>query len=133
MVPDEPPAPAERVELGRAFRSDSLWSAAARRRMAARGPPGGVGEEGRPTEEPEAAAPEPAPEDLVSGPDSAPEVRGEAGRGEACFEDVSMELGLGDGMGGKVVWVRCHLIAGWAVAIEVSIGRLELQAYHCDY
>lgn len=51
--------------------------------MAARGPPGGVGEEGRPTEEPEAAAAEPAPADLESGPDSAPEVRGEAGRGEA--------------------------------------------------
>jgi len=50
--------------------------------MAARGPPGGVGEEGRLTEEPEAAA-APAPADLESGPDSAPEVRGEAGRGEA--------------------------------------------------
>lgn len=83
MVPEEPPAPAERVELGRAFRRVSLWSAAARRRIAARGPPGGVGEEGRLTEEPEATAPEPAPADLDSGPDSAPEVRGEAGRGEA--------------------------------------------------
>ena len=31
--------------------------------------------------DPEAPGPEPA--DLVSGPDSAPEVRGEAGRGEA--------------------------------------------------
>ena len=80
MVPDEPPAPAERVEAGRALRRDSLWSAAARRRMAARGPPGGVGEEGRLMDEPEAA---PAPADLESGPDSAPEVRGEAGRGEA--------------------------------------------------
>lgn len=81
MVPEEPPAPAERVELGRALRRDSLWSAAARRRIAARGPPGGVGEEGRLTEEPEAAAA--APPDLDSAPDSAPEVRGEAGRGEA--------------------------------------------------
>lgn len=89
MVPDEPPAPAERVELGRAFRRDSLWSAAARRRMAARGPPGGVGDEGRPTEEPEATAPGPAA-DLESGPDSAPEVRGEAGRGEAWREDELM-------------------------------------------
>ena len=79
MVPEEPPAPAERVELGRALRRVSLWSAAARRRMAARGPPGVEGEEGRPTEEPVAAA----PADLESAPDSAPEVRGEAGRGEA--------------------------------------------------
>lgn len=82
MVPEEPPAPAERVELGRALRRDSLWSAAARRRIAARGPPGGVGEEGRLTEEPEATAPA-TPADLESAPDSAPEVRGEAGRGEA--------------------------------------------------
>lgn len=79
MVLEEPPAPAERVELGRAFRRDSLWSAAARRRKAARGPPGGVGEEGRLTEEAEAAA----PVDLESGPDSAPEVRGDAARGDA--------------------------------------------------
>jgi hypothetical protein len=67
------------VELGRALRRVSLWSAAARRRMAARGPPGVEGEEGRLTEEPVAAA----PADLESAPDSAPEVRGEAGRGEA--------------------------------------------------
>jgi len=79
MVLEEPPAPAERVELGRTLRRDSLWSAAARRRKAARGPPGGVGEEGRLTEEAEAAA----PVDLESGPDSAPEVRGEAARGDA--------------------------------------------------
>lgn len=82
MVPEEPPAPAARVELGRALRRDSLWSAAARRRIAARGPPGGVGEEGRFTEaaDPEATA---APPALESGPDSAPEVMGEAARGEA--------------------------------------------------
>ena len=90
IVPDEPPAPAERVELGRALRSDSLWSAAARRRIAARGPPGGVGDEGRLTDEPVAAAPEPEPGDLASGPDSAPEVRGEAGRGEAWSDWVSV-------------------------------------------
>lgn len=46
--------------------------------MAARGPPGGVGDDGRmtPAEEPEAApAPLPAPglEDLLSEPDSAPD------------------------------------------------------------
>lgn len=77
MVPDDPPAPAERVELGLAFRRDSLWSAAARRRRAARGPPGGVGDEGRFTDEPDAG---PLEGFLVSGPDSAPEVMGEVGR-----------------------------------------------------
>lgn len=91
MVPDEPPAPAERVELGRALRRVSLWSAVARRRMAARGPPGVEGEEGRPTELPVAAA---AP-DFESGPDSAPEVRGEAGRGEAWWYIV-LVVGLRD-------------------------------------
>lgn len=83
IVPDEPPAPAARVELGRALRSDSLWSAAARRRKAARGPPGGVGEAGRLMDEADPEAPGPEPGDLDSGPDSAPEVRGDAGRGEA--------------------------------------------------
>ena len=83
IVPDEPPAPAARVELGLAFRKVSLWSAAARRRKAARGPPGGVGEAGRFTDEPVPEAPAPEPADLDSGPDSAPEVRGDAGRGEA--------------------------------------------------
>ena len=42
-----------------------------------------MGDEGRLTLEPEAAA-APEPEALLSGPDSAPEVRGEAARGEAC-------------------------------------------------
>lgn len=84
IVPDEPPAPAARVEAGLAFRSDSLCSAAARRRRAVRGPPGGVGDEGRLREEPEpATAPGPELGDFVSGPDSAPEVKGEAARGEA--------------------------------------------------
>lgn len=82
-MPEEPPAPAARVELGLAFRRDSLWSAAARRRRAARGPPGGVGEAGRFTADADPAAPGPEPGDLDSGPDSAPEVKGDAGRGEA--------------------------------------------------
>jgi len=89
IVPDEPPAPAERVELGRAFRNDSLWSAAARRRRAVRGPPGWVGEEGRPTEDPEtpeAAGPELG--DLFSGPDSALEARGEGARGDAIKTEI---------------------------------------------
>ncbi len=43
-----PPAPAARVELGLAFATLSFWSAAARRRIAVLGPPGGVGDEGRP-------------------------------------------------------------------------------------
>ena len=41
-----PPAPAARVLLGRAFAAFSLISAAARRRMAVRAPPGGRGEDG---------------------------------------------------------------------------------------
>lgn len=108
MVPDEPPAPAERVELGRTFRRDSLWSAAARRRMAARGPPGGVGEEGRLTDEPVAAA-EPAPPDFESGPDSAPDVSGEAGRGEACVEGEMVRDVFGDIQKGGEVRLKCWL------------------------
>lgn len=55
-----PPAPAALVEAGRALATRSFWSAAARRRMAVLGPPGGVGLEGRPLGE---AAPEPMGED----------------------------------------------------------------------
>jgi hypothetical protein len=76
IVPELPPAPAARVLDGRAFLTDSLWSAAARRRMADRGPPGG--EPARATEVPLDLAAAPA----ESGPDSGPEVKGEAGRGE---------------------------------------------------
>jgi hypothetical protein len=47
MVLLEPPAPAARVLLGRALAIFSFWSAAARRRMAVRAPPGGAGDEGR--------------------------------------------------------------------------------------
>jgi hypothetical protein len=46
-----PPAPAALVLDGRALASLSFWSAAARRRIAVLGPPGGVGDEGRPEEE----------------------------------------------------------------------------------
>ncbi len=52
-----PPAPAARVLLGRALAIFSFWSAAARRRMAVRAPPGGAGDEGRPVLAPVAAAP----------------------------------------------------------------------------
>lgn len=48
MVLLEPPAPAALVELGLAFATLSFWSAAARRRIAVLGPPGGVGDDGRP-------------------------------------------------------------------------------------
>lgn len=41
MVPELPPAPAALVLAGRAFLTVSLWSAAARRRIADLGPPGG--------------------------------------------------------------------------------------------
>jgi hypothetical protein len=76
IVPELPPAPAARVLEGRAFLTLSLWSAAARRRMALLGPPGG---------EPARAMEEvvlPAEGLEASGPDSGPEVSGEVGRGE---------------------------------------------------
>lgn len=73
MVLLEPPAPAARVLLGRTLASFSFWSAAARRRIAVRGPPGMEGEEGRLTLAPLAAAP----------------ATGEAGRGEDYPSDVS--------------------------------------------
>ncbi len=81
IVPELPPAPAALVDEGRAFFTVSLWSAAARRRMAARGPPGG--ERGRAMLEPVETAFEAGFEEGVSGPDSGPEVKGEAGRGAA--------------------------------------------------
>jgi len=40
------------VLLGLALATLSFWSAAARRRIAVLGPPGGVGDEGRPVELP---------------------------------------------------------------------------------
>lgn len=48
-----------------------------------RGPPGGVGDEGRLLAEPEATAAPPGPADLLSGPDSVPDARGEGARGDA--------------------------------------------------
>ena len=47
-----PPAPAALVLVGRALATLSALSAAAFRRIAVFGPPGGVGEEGRPVLEP---------------------------------------------------------------------------------
>lgn len=71
MVLLEPPAPAARVLLGRTLASFSFWSAAARRRMAVRAPPGtDAGERGRLM-----AAPEAAPEDAPVGDEA---------RGEDC-------------------------------------------------
>ena len=52
----EPPAPAARVLLGRTLATFSFWSAAARRRMAVRAPPGTEGEEGRAVDAPAVAA-----------------------------------------------------------------------------
>lgn len=43
-----PPAPAALVLLGRTFATLSFWSAAALLRIAVFGPPGGVGDDGRP-------------------------------------------------------------------------------------
>lgn len=68
MVPELPPAPAALVLDGLAFFTLSLWSAAARRRIAERGPPGG--EAARAMDEvdlPVAVVGE-------SGPDSGPDV-----------------------------------------------------------
>lgn len=73
MVLEEPPAPAARVLLGRALAIFSFWSAAARRRIAVRGPPGMAGDEGRPTLAPLAAAP----------------LSGEEGRGEDYIAQAS--------------------------------------------
>jgi hypothetical protein len=47
IVDELPPAPAARVLEGRALATLSARSAAARRRMAVAGPPGGLGEAGR--------------------------------------------------------------------------------------
>lgn len=69
MVLLEPPAPADLVLEGRALAIFSFWSAAARRRMAVRAPPGGVGEEARP----------------MLAPLAAPALAGEEGRGEDYF------------------------------------------------
>ena len=69
MVELLPPAPAARVLVGRALAIFSFWSAAARRRMAVRGPPGAAGDDGRPTLAPDATAP-------------AGELTGEDGRGD---------------------------------------------------
>ena len=79
IVPELPPAPALLVDAGRAFLTDSLWSAAARRLMAARGPPGEVARPPLTMDDVEALGLE--VDD--SGPDSAPEVSGDEGRGEA--------------------------------------------------
>lgn len=77
MVPDEPPAPAALVDAGRAFRTDSLWSAAARRRRAVRGPPGGVGEDGRRAELEQPAGPDGLVGLDPSAPESAPDAIGD--------------------------------------------------------
>lgn len=58
--------------LGLAFATLSFWSAAARRRIAVLGPPGGVGDEGRP--------------DVDAPPRGVPaaDEMGEEARGEDC-------------------------------------------------
>lgn len=66
MVLELPPAPAALVLLGLALAIFSFWSAAARRRMAVRGPPGIEGDEGR----------------AILAPDAAGVPAGEAARGE---------------------------------------------------
>lgn len=68
IVPELPPAPAALVLDGLAFFTLSLWSAAARRRIAERGPPGG--EAARAMDEVDF----PAAVDGDSAPDSGPDV-----------------------------------------------------------
>lgn len=68
IVPELPPAPAALVLAGLAFLTLSLWSAAARRRMAERGPPGG--DAARAMLEVDL----PVVADGESGPDSGPDV-----------------------------------------------------------
>lgn len=48
MVEVDPPAPAARVDAGRAFATAAFLSAAARLRIVVRGPPGAVGDTGLP-------------------------------------------------------------------------------------
>ena len=80
---------------GRAFFIDSLWSAAARRRIADLGPPGG--EPARATEE--VVLPAEGVEE--SGPDSGPEFRGEAGRGEDWWRGNGLVLEVFMGRAGE--------------------------------
>ena len=87
IVPELPPAPALLVEVGLAFLTDSLWSAAARLLMADFGPPGG---------EFARAMLDDVVEDCLeaepSGPDSGPEVSGDEGLGAACCLRVSLYI-----------------------------------------
>jgi len=72
-----PPAPAALVLLGRTFATLSFWSAAALLRIAVFGPPGGVGDEGRP----------------VLCPAPMGELTGDEGRGEDCaFMSVNLRV-----------------------------------------
>jgi hypothetical protein len=80
-----PPAPAARVLLGRVFAARSARSAAAFRRITARGPPGGVGDDGRapvlaPVLVPLLPPPPPAPPLLL--PPPVPPPAADAGTGE---------------------------------------------------
>lgn len=82
MVELEPPAPAERVLLGRALASFSFWSAAARRRITVRAPPGGFGDDGRPAL---------APVLVAAVPPLSVAVTGEEARGEVCVDKGSVQ------------------------------------------
>lgn len=64
--------------FGLALAIFSFWSAAARLRMTARAPPGGVGELAR----------------AVLSPDAGGELRGDAGLGEDCLSSVSVSFSV---------------------------------------
>lgn len=115
-----PPAPAALVLFGRAFAIFSFWSAAARRRMAVLGPPGGVGEEGRATLAPEAAAPAP--------------LMGEEGRGEDCDATISMSANCSYSVTsvGLAASARAHCsiairrrLQCWHLAINAPASRVR--------
>jgi hypothetical protein len=85
-----PPAPAALVLLGRTFATLSFWSAAALLRIAVLGPPGGVGDEGRP----------------VLWPAEAPgEFTGDEGRGEDCIEKAVSDWKIGQGKYYLCIWM----------------------------
>ena len=117
-----PPAPAARVLLGRAFAAFSLISAAARRRMAVRAPPGGRGEDGpvpprdAPVVVPVAGL---AAESLSTG--------GEPERGDDCCDErancVSFTLRMVKGSVRSRPLDTAASSPGWTVTLVDAVGQ----------
>ena len=92
MVLEDPPAPAARVLAGRALAALSFMSAAALRRIAVAGPPGGFGEDGRAVLLP--VLPAPLPGAAAGGLPSGEEARGaDYGEEVVSFERESVRSG----------------------------------------